>query len=377
MSVEDTHSSPTDSHNAGDASPEPGVDPSVADGLDYPVEPLSASMLTKMFGVPLLIITVIVGGAICVVLLFGAPSAPKAHSLDYLLHALEISGGQRNAGMLLPREKEHWQAGLELTERLKKGEFSAEQLDTAATRLVQMVESEMESTSESVAPSEDSTKQFHFSGAMRLQFLIRALGRTNQPQVVPVLVRVLDHPWDSFDAKERKMFLVYAVQELANLHTLEGSDAAVAPLIALLESMDDATMRLSTCTALSVLASPTNQEAIDALSSVRLSSDGEVGWSAALALARLGSSSGKTTMLDLLDRKFWETGERYHTTDEGGVTRSYPMPPDLIRQWLMAAIDAAANLDDMDLWEMIKRLKSDASPSVQQRAEAAWAARST
>jgi len=180
MSAEDTHPSPKDSHNAGDSPPETGTEPTVADGLDYPVEPLSASMLTKMFGVPLLIITVIVGGAVCVVLLFGAPSAPKAHSLDYLLHALEISGGQRNAGMLLPREKEHWQAGLELTERLKKNEFSPEQKATAATRLIQMVESEMASTSKPVASHDNPTKQFQFSGAMRLQFLIRALGRTNQ-----------------------------------------------------------------------------------------------------------------------------------------------------------------------------------------------------
>ncbi len=377
MSVEETHSSQSDSHLTGDPPTVLGNESPEAGGQDYPIEPLSASMMAKLFGVPLLIITVIVGGAVCVVFLFGAPSAPKAHSLDHLLHALEISGGQRNAGMLLPREKEHWQAGLELTERLKKDEFSPEQLDIAATRLIQMVENEMAEPSAPNASLDDHTKNLQFSGAMRMQFLIRALGRTNKPQAVPVLIRVLEHSWIVFGEKERKLLLVYTVQELANLHNVEGSKAAVTPLVALLESMDDATMRLATCTALSVLASPDNQAVIDALSSVRLSSDGEVGWSAAIALARLGSQSGKSTMLDLLDRKFWETGERYHTIDESGTTKSYAMPANLIQEWLMAAIDAAAILDDVDLWEMIKRLKSDTSPAVQQRAKAAWAARST
>ncbi len=385
MSVEEPHATTSDSLrvSATDAS---RVDDSLdvpmsktpsANALDFPVEPLTASMLGKLFGVPLLIISIIVGGAVCVVLLFGAPTAPKAHSLDDLLQALEVSGGQRNAGMLLPREKEHWQAGLELSERLKKGEFSDEQLETAADRLIHMLEQEMSASPSKQLSSKTSRTNASSAGALHVQFLIRALGRTNRPQVIPVLTSILHNPWHTYLDKDRKGFLVYAIQELANLHTIEGADSAVNQMLALLKEMDDTTIRLAACTALSVLADRDNHAVIDALSSVRLSSDGEVSWSASLALARLGSNAGKSTLLDLLDRTFWETGERYHTTDDNGVTRSYAMPAVLIQQWLMAAIDASANLDDADLWEMINRLKSDASPAVQQRAKTVSAVRST
>ena len=44
------------------------------------------------------------------------------------------------------------------------------------------------------------------------------------------------------------------------------------------------------------------------------------------------------------------------------------MPPIRVEALLMAAMDAAANLQDDDLWGMIDRLKSDSSPAVRGKA---------
>ena len=64
-------------------------------------------------------------------------------------------------------------------------------------------------------------------------------------------------------------------------------------------------------TALSVLAGGDSPRVVEALASTVSTHEGEVAWSAALALSRMGSDRAKSTLLDLLDRKFWETGERF------------------------------------------------------------------
>ena len=93
-------------------------------------------------------------------------------------------------------------------------------------------------------------------------------------------------------------------------------------------------------------------------------------WSAALALARLGSDAGKSTLLELCDRSFLESGERYTITDSAGNVRRYALPAQRVDELLMAVIDAASNLDDADVWGMIQRLGSDPSPAVRAKAAA-------
>jgi HEAT repeat protein len=158
------------------------------------------------------------------------------------------------------------------------------------------------------------------------------------------------------------------MQQLGNLHVLPGAKRAVEPILAVLEKTNRAETLLMGCTVLSVLAERDDPQVVDALSRVRLANDGEVEWSAALALARLGSVAGKSTLLDLLDRSHLESGERYEVRDAAGGIRRYPMPPNRVEALLLAAMDAVANLVDDDLWGMIDRLKSDPSPAVRGRA---------
>jgi hypothetical protein len=158
------------------------------------------------------------------------------------------------------------------------------------------------------------------------------------------------------------------MQQLGNLHGLPGAKRAVEPILTVLRKTSRSETLLTGCTVLSVLAGRDDPRVVDALSAVRLAHDGEVAWSAALALARLGSPAGKSTLLDLLDRAHLEAGERYEVRDEAGKVNRYPMPPNRVEALLFAAMDGASNLADGDLWDMIDRLKSDPSAAVRGKA---------
>lgn len=337
--------------------------PTGGPGLGVPaaLEPLTLSLLGRFFGVPLLIIGVIVGGAIVVVLLFGGPANPPRRSVDALLLSLESNSGERSLGVLLPQEKELWQAAQELTLRLQKKqtELSAEEVAQVSERLARLIRSDLESR-EKVVTFGDARVDHLRIRSSRLQFSIHALGRTETEIAVELLVEIVRRGLEPYVAD--------AIQELGNLHGLPSARSGIEPMTAALLASSRPETLLSACTALSVLAASTDQPVIDALSQVRLKYEGEVGWSASLALARLGSSAGRSTLLDLLDRSFWEKGERFASVDASGTAHRYAMPPVRIEQWLLVSIDAASRLADADLWTMIERLQSDPSAAVRGRA---------
>lgn len=353
--------------------PRPGRDEVAASGPGPEplpeIEPMTFSLLGRFFVVPLVIIGAIVGGAVLVVVLFGGTSAPDDRSLDELLTALETNSGERSMGILLPREKELWQTALELSVRLKakdKEKLTSEQLQTAATRLSAMVKADLANLDRISTSGSEAARQRDIR-SNRLEFMVHALGRTEQPIAVETLIDIV--------RQRRKPCALAAMQELADLHKLPAAHAAVEPITSLLREPGDPESRLVACTALSVLATPADREAIDALTAARLADDGEVAWSAGLALARLGSSAGKTTLLDLLDRSFLSAGDRYHTTDSSGAEHRYPMPPARIDQVMIAAVDAGTHLSDPDLWAAIGRLQSDPSPAVRAKAQDAMKGR--
>lgn len=347
--VENSHPAApaTDTRNEGDR----------GGGLEPEIEPLTLSLLGKFFGVPLLIIGFIVGGAVVVVLLFGAPGSPQPRSIEDILTGIEAHSGERNMGMLLPPGKEYWQTALELAERLEKDALPPEQLAKIAERTGAIVRADLAEIARAAemaeAPPVHPMKP-------RLDYLIRALGHTRHPAAVEVLREVVE--------AGREPYTRVAVMALGNLHDVPEARTATDTIVELLRSTSVNEARLAACTALSVLAAPGDEEVIAALKEARIAGAGEVEWSASLALARLGSDAGRTTLLDLLDRRFWETGDRYQVVDEKGVVRRYAMPPQRVEGLLVAAIDAAAQLDDRDLWDSIDRLQSDASRAVARHA---------
>lgn len=338
--------------------------PTTAPQTSLEVEPISLSLLGRLFGVPLIIIGVIVGGAIIVVALFGAPSAPEGRSIDEVLRALETSTGERSAAVLLPREKELWQAALELTLRLDKkdSELDADELKTVVKRLRGLVRDGLASVDRIIEQGDAGDRQKALRSA-RLGFLIRALGKTGDAAAIADLVEIAGHAHDAYR--------MVAIQQLGDMRDSPEARAAVSAIVSTLtdgEPRSDET-KLVACTALSVLADRGDVSATDALTStLRLSGGGEVEWSAALALARLGSSVGKSVLIDLLDRSFWEADGRYVTEDGKGNKLRYSMPAHRVDINLIAAMDAAANLGDKDLWDAIDRLKSDPSVAVRGKA---------
>lgn len=326
-------------------------------GAEPDIEPLTLSLLGKFFGVPLLIIGFIVGGAVVVVLLFGAPGSPKPRSIEDILTGIEAHSGERSMGMLLPPGKEYWQTALELAERLEKDDLPPEQLAQIAERTGAIVRADL---AEIARAAEKSEAPPVHPMKPRLDYLIRALGHTRHPAAVEVLREVVNGG--------REPYTRVAVMALGNLHDVPAAQSATDTIVKVLRSTNANETRLAACTVLSVLAPRGNAEAIAALNEARLAGAGEVEWSASLALARLGSDAGRTTLLDLLDRRFWETGERYQVVNEKGEVRRYAMPPQRVESLLVAAIDAAAHLDDRDLWDSIDRLQSDASKAVARHA---------
>jgi len=324
------------------------------------LEPMTFSTLGRFFAVPLLIIGSIMGGAVVVVLLFAAPSAPEGRSIESLLQALESGSGQRQMGMLLTKEKEHWQVALELSLRFAdqgtEAELTAAELEKVAHRLSAVIRKELATLlAEGV-----STRQGRIDGSKHLEFVIRALGRTESPIAVDGLLEVLQSGLEPYVA--------VAMRELGDLHGIPDTRRAIGPILDILERSGRSETRLIACTVLSLLGNPDDQRIIDALTAVRLTSEGEVGWSAALALARLGSVAGKSTLLDLMDRAFLSTGNRYEVVNAAGQVLRYPIPPQRVDELLIAAMEAASNLEDAEIWAMIAQLGSDPSPVVRGRA---------
>lgn len=330
-------------------------------------EPMSLSLLGRLFGIPFVIIGVIVGGAVIVVFAFGAPTAQRDRPIGDLLTSLESGAGGKSLGMLMPRDKQHWQTGLELTMRLeKKGEFSDAQLKEVAERLGAMVQAEIvppafpAASKEGPSPAEKAYRQ-------RMEFLIRALGKTGRPEAIQPLANLVQ--------RGDEPFAMLAMAELGNSAAVPGIRRVIPLMVRRLESAKSPEAFIVGCTALSVLAGSSDTEVVDLLTRVLRSHEGEVAWSAALALARLGNQAGKSALLDLLDRSFWETGKRYQVREADGSVKRYAMPADRIDQYLIAAIDAASHVADPDIWRQIGVLQYDLQPCVRAKAEEVLASR--
>lgn len=329
---------------------------------DAALEPLTLSLLGRFFGIPLLVISILVTGAVLVVFLFGGPATERTRSVESLLQTLEASSGEKSMGLLLPREKELWQAALELAQRLshKGTELSSEELETVSARLTTMIQRDRE-TLERISGDRTAVNNQRLIRANRLRFLIHALGRTETASGIETLIDIIRRGEEPLAAA--------AIQELGERSRLKGDAVAVEVVTAALKNSERIETQLIACTVLSVLALPGDASVIEALAEARLRYEGEVGWSASLALARLGSHLGKSTLLDLLDRKFLQSPDLYVATDEEGrILGRYPLPPERIEATLIAAIDAASKLSDADLWESIEKLESDPSLAVRGKA---------
>jgi HEAT repeat protein len=309
---------------------------------------MTPSLTAQLFGVPMLIIGVILGCAVVVVLLFGSIASDRERSIGSLLTTLETSSGERTAGVLLPGERELWQVGRELALRLnkKEAELSSEELDQVVVRLSALV-------SRDAARTADLSRM----GRQRLTFIMQALALTGSAGAVAPLVEVLSDG----HADTR----VQALRALGGLRSLPEARQALPRIV---ESLADsnAAVRTSACVLISSLADEGDAAALEALDGAYYDQEREVRWNAALALARLGSLKGKPLLLDMLDRSYWEREVKVRMETSPGTVREYPMPPPAVDRYLSAAVEAASGLNDEELWTEISELSDDSSVQVRE-----------
>ena len=166
----------TDPTQVNSSEPET-TSPSAPDGT--PAEPMTPSLMARLFGVPLLIISVVIGCAVVVVLLFGSITTDRQRSVTELLSIIESSGGEKTAGVLLPSEKELWRVAGELAGRLtrKDAELSEPELAEVVARLSAVLERDR------------STPNHSEMGRKKLHFVMVALGHTGRSEAVEPLAR--------------------------------------------------------------------------------------------------------------------------------------------------------------------------------------------
>lgn len=326
------------------------------------IEPMTWKLMGRLFGVPLAIIGVIVLGAIIVVVSFGSLTSTAQKPIGELLAALEQNSGEKTWGvLLLPAEKELWQAASELSARLKNkdSELTPEQLAEVTDRLMKLVQAELEPIEALSGDGQQAAKV----RSSRVEHLMRALAETERPEAYDLLIRVL--------REGAEAHAIVAMTLLAEpLKTDESRRKAVVEgALTRLTGASEPSTKVVAATLLGVLAPKGDEAVVEALRAANRLGDADVAWAVALSLARLGSTAGRSTLRDLMDREYLSGPDRYQVRDDSGQMHRYPLPAGRIDEIMMAAMEAAWGLNDPQLNEAVQSLENDSSLVVKGKAK--------
>lgn len=319
-------------------------------GADIPApEPMSATLMARLFIVPAIIVCVLLAVAV-VVVLFGTTTSDKPQTVAALLERLEADTGERTLGyMLMPRAKEAWQASQELARRFEQRDKFLEpvEIEPTAQRLIKILAK--------YPPGRNVDEP----GPAQQYFLIMALARLHTASGVEPLVALLrDENWWTRST---------ALQALAEMQSVPEAGGAIPAILPLLNDPVPA-VQIVACATISCLAEKGDAAAVRALAD-RLEGEAEVQWNAAMALARLGSRSGKLVLLNMLSRDYWEGLDLQYMENGAPVRRKYSEAE--VSRNLKSAIEAAAILEDADLAAAIAQLDKDRSVAVREAARVA------
>ncbi len=323
-----------------------------AEGADDEVAPeMTPRLLGRLFLVPLLIVIMLVGASAAVVLLFGWITRPAEVSIPALVSRIEAGSGEKVLGvMMLPRDREVWQAAMDLSRRLEsidEQELPPQMRPEIARRL-----------GEVLAKSRAGSQQD--MGREMQRFLLLALGRLRQPESVEVLVAY------ATDASQPVEVRQDAMSALVLMRDQDAAKNAVQALTPLLESPEPV-IRIVATVAIGALATRDDAAVIEALSRASASNDREVVWNATLALARLGSERAVPGLMDMLDRGYWD---KIRTKGIGGA-EGQALSAQAKDAYLILAIEAAGALGAGALRPSVEALAKDASLPVQDQARKA------
>lgn len=300
---------------------------------------MTSGLMARLFVVPAIIVSVLLAVAV-VVVLFGSTSVTQQRTIGELLDVLEKGGGEREYSLiLLPGERDYWQAAQELSRRLMRRDqaLSPEEIEPTAARILAI----LDKTPASTGGPDTAMRPRHF--------LMMALGRLGDSSAAPALLALLG----AEDGQTR----LTAVRSLAEMHESRAAREAVSEVLPLLDDPDGG-VRLVSCAAIAALAEPGDPQVIRALSD-KLSADREMQWNAAMALARLGSDRGKLVLENMLQRGFWEKIELEY--EEGGTLVRRRFSDVEVSNRMVAAIEAASLLRDSGLDALIAGLREDSS----------------
>lgn len=312
--------------------------------------------LSRLFIVPLIIVSVIVACTVVVVLSFGWIANSGEIPLDQLLNMIDQSSGARTANVaLMPRDKEVWQAAQELALRLEHHEIAPADMPKVQSRIVAVLEEELK-------PARTVDDAGQREASLRLTFMMHVAARAKAAAAVPLLVEALD----SNDREVRREALV----ALALMKGVEQAEAAVPRITPVLRDPDPV-VRMVCCATLSNLAAPApaGAEARDALAAIQVNDpEREVRWNASLTLARLGDARAVEHLLEMLTRNFWENQRTTVLASAAADDTGHPLPAEKVANYLVASMDAAAGLGNVDVWAAIERLRDDPALKVAGRA---------
>ena len=84
---------------------------------------MTSRLMTQLFAVPALIVGAVITCALLVTLAFGWIASGQEESIESLITKISAGTGDKVIGVVLPpKEKELWQAALELAQRLQQPE---------------------------------------------------------------------------------------------------------------------------------------------------------------------------------------------------------------------------------------------------------------
>lgn len=324
---------------------------------------MTPKLLARLFVVPLLIVIMIVGCSLTVWLLFGWISGSRTESLEKLVARIEAGTGEKVLdAALLPKDREVWQAAMELAQRLQSGEaqkLSEEERAALAKRLAATLERRAKDRGGEMAQDMQ-------------RFLLTAVGRLGMSEGVPVAVTYSNDNQQPLDVRRD------AVAALMVMKQVPEARHAWPEIAGLLDDREPV-LRICATLAIGTLADPGDEQAIKALRRAYLSDDREVQWNAALALARLGDGSAVSLLKEMLTRTYWES---VPVAIKAGDTpdASRRLTPVQVDGYLMVAMDAAQTLGGTELRERVAALTQDSSGQVRDhagKALAAWPAATT
>jgi HEAT repeat protein len=312
-------------------------------------EPMTPKLLARLFVVPLLIVVMIVGCSVAVVLLFGWISSSRQESIEKLVARIEAGAGDKIMSVaMLPKDREVWQAAMELAGRLQSedpAQLGGESPASIAARLGAVLEKTRK------------IEQTQMGQEMQ-RFLLTALGGLGQPESVSLLIAFARDESQPVEVRQD------AVAALILMKEEPAARQAWPELAGLLESPQPI-LRLYTTMAIGALAQRGDETAIQALRRAYYSEDREVQWNAALALAKLGDEQVSPLLADMLSRAYWE---RIPVEGVGGSDAARRLTPTQVEGYLIFAVDAARALASPELKPAVEELTRDPSPQVRDHA---------